>query len=283
MDNLLYIIFEKKTGTNSAEKWWTEAAAACGFDTSILYADSLGTMALPAGEMLVIDRKGNILPWPDAVIMRCYDRYLSLAFERVGIPVINRWKAMELCRDKFLCAAALGTAGIPVPLTIQATGTPYSALARHIDAPFIVKPREGSKGEGVELAKADTGLNLKKDFIAQSYIGDRPGTDIRVWVVGGKAIDGIVRSNPGKTASNFAAGGHPEPLRGNARKRAFVLAEQAANACGLFFAGVDILYGPGEDNFTVCEVNGNAGFRTLTPTRGRRLVKTVVTGIAKSL
>ena len=32
---------------------------------------------------------------------------------------------------------------------------------------------------------------------------------------------------------------------------------------GLEFAGVDLLFTP-EGGFTVCEVNGNAGFRTLS-------------------
>jgi glutathione synthase/RimK-type ligase-like ATP-grasp enzyme len=41
------------------------------------------------------------------------------------------------------------------------------------------------------------------------------------------------------------------------------LAVRAAGALGLDFAGVDILYGGGRvPEFLVCEVNGNAGFRT---------------------
>lgn len=283
MDNLLYIIFERQDVKNTAEQWWIKAGEEAGFEVRILYAERLGLMALPSGDILVMDWQARLLPWPDAVIMRCYDRHISLAFERVGIPVFNRWKAMELCRDKFLCGSALGAAGLPVALTLSAVGTPYSALAKHLGHTFIVKPREGSKGDGVCLVGADTGHNLKKNHIAQSYVADRPGTDIRVWTVGGRAIDGTVRSNPGRTVSNFAAGGHAEPLRGNDRKAAFALAERAAVACGLFFAGVDILYGPGEGQWTVCEVNGNAGFRTLTPSRGRRLVKTALAAVAREL
>ena len=40
------------------------------------------------------------------------------------------------------------------------------------------------------------------------------------------------------------------------------LAVAAAQSIGLDFAGVDLLM-DGEGGYTVCEVNGNAGFRTL--------------------
>ncbi len=275
MDNLLYIIYESNT-PNGAAKWWSEAAAAAGYEARFLYADRMGVMALPTGELLVTDGTAKILPWPDAVLMRCYARHISLAFERVGIPVYNRWRAMKLCRDKLMCVSALGAAGLPVPLTLEGTGASYQSLGRHLGKQFIVKPREGSQGKGVELVEVDGGLALKRDYIAQSYVGDRPGTDIRVWVLNGRAVEGVIRSNPGNIVSNFAAGGHPETLRGNARKEAFALAERAAEVCGLFLAGVDILYGPGEGSYTVCEVNGNAGFRTLPPARGKRLVKRVI-------
>ena len=44
------------------------------------------------------------------------------------------------------------------------------------------------------------------------------------------------------------------------------IAIKAAKVLGLDFAGVDLLFvgkdAEGQDLFTVCEVNGNAGFRT---------------------
>lgn len=231
---------------------------------------------MPSGELLMVDSNGNILPWPDAVLMRCYNKHISLCYERMGIPVVNSWRTMELCRDKLLCNSALGAAGLPVALTMAGTGLPLAAIGAHTGSPLITKPLSGSQGQGVALARAEGGLYLRKEFIAQTYIADRPGTDIRVWVLGGRALDAVVRTNPGATASNLGAGGHAIPLRGKMRVPALAMAEKAATATGLFFAGVDILYGPGPGALTVCEVNGNPGFRSLPPQRGRRLVRTVV-------
>lgn len=280
MKALLYIVFETRTRPSGAAPWWIQAAAHAKMEARILYADAMGVLALPSGEMVIIQSGGHILPWPDAVIMRCYNKHISLCYQRMGIPVFNSWSTMELCRDKLLCNSTLGAAGLPVAATVEGTGLPLASVGVHTGSPFITKPLSGSQGHGVALTEAEYGQYLRKDYIAQQYIGTRPGTDIRVWVLQGRALDAVVRSNPGATASNLGAGGHALPLRGKMRPAALALAEKAAAACGLLFAGVDILYGPGHDALTVCEVNGNPGFRSLPVVRGRRLVRAVTAAVA---
>ena len=95
--------------------------------------------------------------------------------------------------------------------------------------------------------------------VLQEFVATSSGRDIRVWVTGDEVAGHVLRYNPSSFKSNFAAGGsfRQIPLPPAAAS----LAVAAARACGLFFAGVDLLF-DGQNGFKVCEVNGNAGFRT---------------------
>ncbi len=114
-------------------------------------------------------------------------------------------------------------------------------------------------------------------ILVQEYIESSYGRDIRVWVSGGEVIGHILRYNDNSFKSNFAAGG--SFCQVELPQEAARLAIDATNAVGLHFAGIDLLYtanknasdknsvSPAADNisdygFTVCEINGNAGFRT---------------------
>lgn len=100
----------------------------------------------------------------------------------------------------------------------------------------------------------------------QEYIAASRGKDLRVWVIGGKVAGHLLRHSSTSFKSNFARGGNADlcdlPLE------AAELAISATKCLGLDFAGVDLLFLEQCENpadchrFTVCEVNGNAGFRT---------------------
>lgn len=268
----VYIIFEQRpSGSDHAESWWLSAAAVAGLEARILYATDLSVGCDSRGGLYVLngaERLGN----PRAVLMRCYNSAVSRTFEAMGVRVLNSTESMELCRDKFRCGAVLSAAGLPVPPSLLLSDSISAAsIASVLGDPFIMKPNIGSKGENVRLIHV-SGASRKErpeghGMIAQTFIGSSRGRDIRVWVAGGEAVAAVVRSNPGSIVSNYAAGGTATAFGGPDRGAVFKLAEQAAAACGLFFAGVDILYGY-DGQYIICEVNGNAGFRTLTLTGG---------------
>lgn len=259
MHPAVHIIFEKRPGSNNAESWWFESACGAGFDPEIYYADAL--RGVPPSRHC------------DVVLMRCYDFVLSEAYEARGIPVFNDTVSMRLCRDKLSTYHTLDCIGIPQPATLP-TSLSTAELQHRLGSPFIIKPVTGSKGDGVRLADASTVIPTY-GFIAQQYISCSRGRDIRVWTVDGKAVAAVVRTNPGKLVSNFAAGGSATLFDSQDKNYVYDLAERAASACGLFFAGVDILFGNGGSYF-LCEVNGNAGFRTLSHCHGTDLPKTVM-------
>jgi RimK family alpha-L-glutamate ligase len=107
----------------------------------------------------------------------------------------------------------------------------------------------------VGLMKA---LDPKRPFLIQEYLGDRPGSDLRVLVIGGKAIGAVVRSSKdGDFRANIAAGGMGEnfPLTPDIVK----ISETIARLLGLEIGGVDLLFSG--DKFVLCEANSAPGYR----------------------
>ncbi|MFA7116303.1 MAG: tRNA (adenosine(37)-N6)-dimethylallyltransferase MiaA [Bacteroidales bacterium] len=155
---------------------------------------------------------------------------------------------------------------------------------------FIVKAIQGSKGEGVYLVsnkkemkeaisqisenKISEGKELVANpslCIAQKYIDNSKGRDIRVWVINNKAVAWVLRYNEKSFKSNFAAGG--DAIKIELPNKVKILAEETVKTMELAFAGVDILINKSEnselssDEYLICEVNGNAGFRTLNKSK----------------
>ncbi len=173
---------------------------------------------------------------------------------------------------------------------------------------FVVKPVMGSKGEGVFLVENEEQLREALSYepnghlggavagqepafeaielsqggrthpcFCQEFIGTSSGFDLRVWVIGEEVAGGVLRYNENSFRSNFAQGGKALPFE--VPEEAARLAVAATTCVGLDFAGIDLLfteeYSPKEGGkysggFTICEVNGNAGFRTLSAVNNLR-------------
>lgn len=261
---------------NNAFGWFREAAARYGMELEVLFYDSSGAGALAGAPAWT----------PDFVLMRGYNTALSRWYEAQGVTVVNSTDSMILCRDKYRCSEVLAAAGVPVPGVLSLAEAEGGAAF-----PFILKLNYGSKGENVflignereyrealeacrmeeqhrleELSRGITEFGETPEEVAygctpvlQEFIASSRGRDIRVWVTGDEVAGHVLRYNDRSFKSNFAAGGsfRQIPLPPEAASTALA----AARAAGLFFAGVDLLF-DGHGGFKVCEINGNAGFRT---------------------
>ena len=261
---------------NNAFGWFREAAARYGMELEVLFYDSPGAGALAGAPAWT----------PDFVLMRGYNTALSRWYEAQGVTVVNSTDSMILCRDKYRCSEVLAAAGVPVPGALSLAEAEGGAAF-----PFILKLNYGSKGENVflignereykealevcrmeeqhrleELSRGITEFGETPEEVAygctpvlQEFIASSRGRDIRVWVTGDEVAGHVLRYNDRSFKSNFAAGGsfRQIPLPPEAASTALA----AARAAGLFFAGVDLLF-DGHGGFKVCEINGNAGFRT---------------------
>ncbi|MBQ8659165.1 MAG: RimK family alpha-L-glutamate ligase [Clostridia bacterium] len=222
----------------------------------------------------------------DFVVYLDKDKYLGELLEQKGLRLFNPSKAVEACDDKMRTFLALKQSGITIPKTVAASLC-YTKGAKADEAflqntanllgfPMVAKKCYGSFGEGVELVHGIAELKelaqkwLFEPHLYQEYIAESKGEDLRVIVVGGKALGAMKRvAKNGEFRSNIELGGRGEKteLAPEYRKAA----ERAATALGLDYCGVDLLETNGGP--VLCEVNSNAFFEGFESTTGINVAK----------
>lgn len=224
-----------------------------------------------------INEKGNIVlqgKKPDFVVFWDKDVLFANMLEQLGIKVFNNSKSIEICDDKAKTVVALAGHGIAMPKTVVAPlvfancdekdETFINNLVQTLDFPMIVKESSGSFGWQVYLAQNKQELKdlrkklLHTSHLYQQFVSSSSGKDVRVIVVGGKAIASMVRQNQNDFRANVELGGIAKYMPVD---DVFLrTAENCAKVLGLDYAGVDLLI---DQNGLplVCEVNSNAYFK----------------------
>jgi [lysine-biosynthesis-protein LysW]--L-2-aminoadipate ligase len=216
----------------------------------------------------------------DVVLERCISHSQALSALQVlcaaGIPCVNDAHVGQICGDKQQTTSALVAAGVPTPRTFIAY-TPESALEaiEEMGYPAVLKPAVGSWGrllakvdnrsaaEAIIEHKVTLGSYHHSIFYIQEYI-DKPGRDIRTFVVGGKTICGITRSSD-HWITNTARGGQAANFPID--EEADTLSRAAAQAVGGGILAIDLLESP-EQGLLVNEVNYTMEFRNSIDTTG---------------
>ncbi len=229
-------------------------------------------------------------PRPDFVLFWDKDIRLAQALEACGLRLFNRAEAIRLCDDKSLTYLALAKAGIRQPRTFIApfafSRSPrnnaefFFKCAEELGYPMIIKECRGSFGTGVHLVSNDeeTAALVSQlgslPCIVQEYIKESFGRDIRVSVVGSKAVASMLRQGrEGDFRSNLTLGGHFAQIEPT--KEQLSLAVDAVKALRLDFAGVDVLFGK-DDEPIICEVNSNAHFKTTFDCTGVNMAELII-------
>lgn len=215
---------------------------------------------LPMPKLVLVRLGAGILPFQLAVIRH---------FEQAGIMCVNSSVSIETVKDKLRTSQILSRYSIPIPNTMMVRFPIDEHLVKdNIGFPCVVKVVTGSYGEGVYLCERQRdfkklmefvdNLGNKKTMIVQEYMGERPGEDLRVLVIGGKVIGAMRRTAPeGDFRANITGGGTGEgfPLTDEIE----FLARETAKVLGLDIAGIDLLFDK-DGGFRVCEANSNPGF-----------------------
>ncbi len=192
-----------------------------------------------------------------------------------GIPSVNTYEVANTCGDKLLTTTALARDKVPGPRTILAF-TPESALEaiEELGYPVVMKPAVGSWGrllakindrdaaEALLEHKVTLGSFHHGAFYIQEYV-NKPGRDIRSFVVGDETICAIYRTSPHwitNTARGGAATNCPVTPEIDEISRA------AARAVGGGVVAVDLL--ESERGLLVNEVNYTMEFRNSIDTTG---------------
>jgi len=215
--------------------------------------------------------------------------YISRIFEAHGIPVVNSSLVAERCGDKYITSQILAQSGIPTPRVYMAFDA-ESAL-RAIEAmgyPCVLKPVVGSWGR--LLAKVDnrhmaesliehkTALGVNHQvFYIQEYI-NKPGRDIRAFVIGDETICAIYRSSE-NWITNTARGGIATncPVTDEIAE----LCQRAAYAVGGGVLALDLF--ETDNGFTINEINHTMEFRNSISTTGVNIPEKMIDYVLQSV
>ena len=251
------------TGLNQAERLKTELAR-LGVNAEIRRN---GFFAYLDGEGELI----NELRSYDFCVYLDKDKYASAILEKSGLRLFNSHAAVRVCDDKMETHLALSGNGIPMPPTVggllcydaeaQVKGLDF--IEKTLGYPVIVKESYGSLGNGVYKADDRNALEALCEklkctpHLFQKFISSSAGKDVRVIVIGGKAVAAMQRKSDTDFRSNLELGGTAKPVEIDDCLRD--MCELTAKTLDLDYCGIDVLYGE-NGGYLVCEVNSNAFF-----------------------
>lgn len=232
---------------------------------------------------------GSYLDDIDAIIPRIgasvtfYGTSVVRQFEMRRIFSAVESQALVRSRDKLRSLQILARAGVGLPKTVF---TNYSKDVNHViesvgGAPLVLKLLEGTQGLGVVLAETHNAASsvieafngLKARVIAQQFIKESGGADIRAFVVDGIVVGAMKRQGKeGEFRSNLHRGGSATIIELSDQEE--LTAIKAARAMGLGVAGVDMLQsssGP-----LVLEVNSSPGLEGIEAATKKDIAKEII-------
>lgn len=239
-----------------------ERCEARGVEAS-LYKPGAATLTLnetlPQPAPLVFVRAGGAASASDI------DELVTLS--ELGARCVNEVTAIRKTRHKGVAYANLAKNGVPIPRSVL-TGREglMSALEMVPGPPWILKLPLSTKGAGVCLVETKRSAISTFDaltslhsggLLVQEFVTEAKGSDVRVIVMGGKAV--LAARRQASTADEFRSNVH---LGGQASLVELTpdlveIAEKASDSLGLQIAGVDIIQGA--HGYLVVEVNSSPG------------------------
>jgi len=217
----------------------------------------------------------------DAVIPRIgasvtfYGASIIRQFEMQKIFSTVKSVALTRSRDKLRSIQIMSRENLDIPKTAFARNPKdIPHLIRTVGgAPLILKVLEGTQGLGVVLAETQKAaksvieafMAMDKSILAQEFIAEAGGADIRAFVIDGKVVGAMKRQGKdGEFRSNLHRGGSSSMIK--LKRREIAAAVKAARAMGLSIAGVDMLQsdrGP-----LILEVNSSPGLEGIEKSTG---------------
>ncbi len=232
---------------------------------------------------------GEYLDNIDAVIPRIgasvtfYGTAVVRQFEMMKVFSAVESQALVRSRDKLRSLQILARAGVGLPKTVF---TNYTKDVNHViqsvgGAPLVLKLLEGTQGLGVVLAETHNAANsvieafngLKARVIAQQFIKESGGADIRAFVVDGVVVGAMKRQGKeGEFRSNLHRGGSATIIELSDQEELTAL--KATRAMGLGVAGVDMLQS--DSGPLVLEVNSSPGLEGIEAATNKDIAKEII-------
>ncbi len=240
--------------------------------------------------------QGQYLEGVDAVIPRIgasvtfYGTAVVRQFEMMKIFTAVESQALIRSRDKLRSMQILARAGVGLPKTVF---TNYSKDVEHLvdsvgGAPLVIKLLEGTQGLGVVMAETKNAAKsiieafngLKARVIAQEFVEEAGGADVRAFVVEGNIVGAMKRQGKkGEFRSNLHRGGTATIVELSEEERNTAL--KAARVLGLGIAGVDMLQS--KNGPLVIEVNSSPGLEGIEGATGKDIAREIISYVERNV
>ncbi|MCR5746156.1 MAG: ATP-grasp domain-containing protein [Lachnospiraceae bacterium] len=226
------------------------------------------SIEIKTGEEPTLFCMGEKLELPDAFWLWTTNtdvRIIENMLLSLGVKSITNLDEQTVVRSKVATCNRMAKAGLPIPRTFVFFNHPSKEqIKEKFSYPFVIKPDNGLGGEGVALIHNDKELDdylsdLKYGvaYLAQEYISASKGRDLRVIMLKGEILLGVLRqaSNPDEFRSNVHVGGTAELYEVDEKARE--LCKKAAALFDLKLLGLDLMFT--EDGFVFSEANSFPG------------------------
>jgi ribosomal protein S6--L-glutamate ligase len=210
----------------------------------------------------------------DAIISRIGGNleYGSAVLEHLNnnLKIFSTQKAtgIKIAANKLISTQKISQAKLKVPQTLLGDKAMHAKwMVEQVGGlPSIAKGLKGSQGKSVYPLNDEYQTNVflsnfyhKKDNLLLQNMIDSDGKDIRAIVIDGEVIVAMERTaKDGELRSNISQGGSGKKIE--LSKDDQQICVDAARACGLEVAGVDIMKDK-EGRTYIIEVNGNYGYK----------------------
>jgi [lysine-biosynthesis-protein LysW]--L-2-aminoadipate ligase len=195
--------------------------------------------------------------------------YATRFLESLGVKAVNSSTVASICEDKFLTSLAFQKTGVPTPAFALVFGIEEAkdTIEPLGGFPVVIKPNLGSWGrllakindfdalEAIIEHKDVLGSPQQKAIYIQKYI-EKPGRDIRVFMIDGEAICAIYRDSQ-HWITNTARGGRATncPITNELR----AITKNASDAVGGGILAIDVF--EMSDGLTINEINHTIEFK----------------------
>lgn len=263
-----------------------EAARARGHKVRILNPTKV-ELHLDGRTASIFYKRKRLKP-PDVVIPRIapsvssYGLAVVEQFAMRGAQLMNSARAIGQSRNPMRCLQLLAAAGVDIPATVMARqAADLKEMVSLVGGvPVLVKLLQGHERHGVMVcetlqsleAALEAVLGLGHNLVVQQYVKTR-GADVRVFVVGGKALC-AVRRHPrtGRLRRSLTQGARLEKMDLTAAHR--TAAETSARLCELEICAVDMLDVKGGPK--VFEINSSPSITEMESTTGVDLSTAII-------
>lgn len=251
-----YLIYEKSNVARNMRfvDMFTEAAKRYGVTLRLITLDEIA-FGTREGEAFLLPEK------PDFAVMRCMAPLLSHHLEMMGVPVFNNALVSTICNDKRKTHQFLTRHGLPtLPTAFVRLDTP-----RHpFDYPVVVKAAGGCGGRKVFMCENEADYLDKLAVIAPDDavvqpLCDTPGRDVRVYMLGGKPLQAMLRYSEQDFRSNFGLHGTARPIEPT--EEMLRMCEKIASLLKPDLVGIDFIFHQGKTYLN--EIEDAVGTRML--------------------